>query len=91
MDPLLIKAAALLAVMLFVCKRSIFGPQKNFARLSLALIVSGVATLYFSSQKDDIYTHVGAVFVLIGMMTVVVMLSVEIGYTARKLCAKKTA
>lgn len=83
------KAIALLAVILFVCKRSIFGPQKNFARLSLALIVSGVTTLYFSSQKDDIYTHVGAVFVLIGMLTSVVMVTVEFWYTARKFFAKK--
>lgn len=90
MDPFLIKLLALAAIVLFVGKRSIFGPQVNFARLSVALIFAGIAILQFATQREDFTANVGAVFMAIGMFVSLAMVSVDCVHMARTLFAKKS-
>jgi hypothetical protein len=41
-----------IALFLLVCIRAIFGPQKKFARASLALIVGGVLFFFMMHEKS---------------------------------------
>ena len=75
MDPFLIKVLALLAVVLLVGKRAIFGPQVLFARASVIAAVAGVGLLQLATERGDFAATVGAIFLLIGLLLAIVMVS----------------
>lgn len=90
MDPFLIKVFALLAIVVLVGKRAIFGPQVLFARTSVSMAVAGVGLLQLATEKADFAATVGAVLLLIGLLLALVMVSLDCVHMIRTNFGKKS-
>lgn len=84
-----IKTLAVLAVVLLVVKRAVFGPQVLFARASVVMGVIGMGFLKLATQQGDFSSTIGAVFWLIGLLLAVAMISIDCFFMIRDNTGKK--
>lgn len=59
-------------------KRSIKGPQMWFARSTSLCLLLGVVALKYSVHPDGLVSWAGGILLLVGMITGIAMLSVDI-------------
>lgn len=65
-------------------KRAIVGPQKQFARFSIAAVIVGSFVLSVSEQQDDFMANAGALLILLGGIASCLMVLAELVWNFRK-------
>ncbi len=82
MNPFFTVFLSLAWVVFFVGKRAVVGPQKTFARFSVAMAVAGFG-IQFATQNDDVASKVGFGCTLIGLLVALTLLGLDLVHIVR--------
>lgn len=81
-DVILLLAA--LGVFTYLVRRSFRGPQKVFSRLAVAFLLCGTLCFFFVGQQNDLFSVVGSLLFIAGILVALLMEVVEFCWDWRR-------